>query len=103
VVQCNTKSIRHGIDPSVDIVCISNYIMATSFVLINCEFNSEKDIIEQLKSIDGIEQVYGVFGAYDILAKIESEDIKKIRGTITAKIRKIKKISSTLTLVVIEE
>ena len=77
MVQCNTKSIRHGIDPSVDIVCISNYIMATSFVLINCEFNSEKDIIEQLKSIDGIEQVYGVFGAYDILAKIESEDIKK--------------------------
>jgi DNA-binding Lrp family transcriptional regulator len=76
--------------------------MATAFVLINCEFNSEKNITQQLKSIDNVKEVYGTFGAYDILVKIESDHVEKIRETITQKIRKVEKISSTLTLMVIE-
>jgi DNA-binding Lrp family transcriptional regulator len=77
--------------------------MATAFVLINCEFNSEKNITQQLKSIDNVKEVYGTFGAYDILVKIESDHVGKIRDTITQKIRKVEKISSTLTLMVIED
>ena len=46
--------------------------MATAYVLINCELGSEESIIEQLKSLAGIIEVHGTFGAYDILAKIES-------------------------------
>lgn len=77
--------------------------MATAFVLINCEFNSEKNITQQLKNIDNVKEVYGTFGAYDILVKIESDHVEKIRETITQKIRKVEKISSTLTLMVIED
>ena len=77
--------------------------MATAFVLINCEFNSEKNITQQLKSIDNVKEVYGTFGAYDILVKIESDHVEKIRETITQKIRKVEKIRSTLTLMVIED
>ncbi len=77
--------------------------MATAFVLINCEFNSEKNITQQLKNIENVKEVYGTFGAYDILVKIESDHVEKIRGTITQKIRKVEKISSTLTLMVIED
>ena len=77
--------------------------MATAFVLINCEFNSEKNITQQLKSMDNVKEVYGTFGAYDILVKIESDHVEKIRETITQKIRKVEKISSTLTLMVIED
>ena len=46
--------------------------MAVAFVLINCELGSEESIIRQLKSLDGVAEVHGTFGAYDILAKIES-------------------------------
>lgn len=76
--------------------------MATAYVLINCELGSEEAIIRQLKSLDGVIEVHGTFGAYDILAKIESETVEKLRETITWKIRKIEKIRSTLTLMGIE-
>ncbi len=46
--------------------------------------------------------VHGTFGAYDILAKVESEQVEALRETITWKIRKIDKIRSTLTLMGIE-
>jgi len=76
--------------------------MATAYVLINCELGSEKSIIQELKNLDGIIEVHGTFGAYDILAKIESPTVDVLRETITWKIRKIDQIRSTLTLMGIE-
>jgi DNA-binding Lrp family transcriptional regulator len=76
--------------------------MATAYVLINCELGTEEAIIQQLKGLEGIKEVHGTFGAYDILTKIESDTIEKLRETITWKIRKIEKIRSTLTLMGIE-
>ncbi|HIA09601.1 MAG: Lrp/AsnC ligand binding domain-containing protein [Candidatus Nitrosopelagicus sp.] len=77
--------------------------MATAYVLINCELGSEEAIIQQLNSIDGVKEAHGTFGAYDILAKIESSTVEALRETITWKIRKIEKIRSTLTLMGIED
>ena len=76
--------------------------MATAYVLINCELGSEESIIHALKGLDGVKEVHGTFGAYDILAKIESDTVEKLRETITWKIRKIEKIRSTLILMGIE-
>ena len=76
--------------------------MAEAYVLINCEIGSEEKVIEELKTIDGIKEVHGTFGAYDVLAKVESEQVETLRETITWKIRKIDKIRSTLTLMGIE-
>ena len=72
--------------------------MAQAFVLINCELGSEESVITQLKSLDGVIEVHGTFGAYDILAKIESDRVESLRELITWKIRKIENIRSTLTL-----
>ncbi len=76
--------------------------MAIAYILINCELGSEESIIEQLKNLDGVVEVHGTFGAYDILAKIESTTVEILREIITWKIRKIDQIRSTLTLMGIE-
>jgi DNA-binding Lrp family transcriptional regulator len=72
--------------------------MAIAYVLINCELGSEESIIQQLKSLDGVVEVHGTFGAYDILAKVESPAVDVLREIITWKVRKIDQIRSTLTL-----
>ena len=76
--------------------------MATAYVLINCELGSEEFVISELKSIEGVVEVHGTFGAYDILAKAESSQVETLREIITWKIRKIPKIRSTLTLMGID-
>ena len=76
--------------------------MAAAYVLINCELGSEESVIAELKSIEGVKEVHGTFGAYDILAKVESSLVESLRETITWKIRKIPKIRSTLTLMGIQ-
>ncbi|MCH7649505.1 MAG: Lrp/AsnC ligand binding domain-containing protein [Thaumarchaeota archaeon] len=76
--------------------------MATAYVLINCDLGYEEQIIEELKHISDVKEVNGVFGAYDILAKVESDQIRTLRETLMSKIRKIDKVRSTLTLMGIE-
>ena len=76
--------------------------LSTAYILINCDLGAEEFVISELKLIEGVVEVHGTFGAYDILAKVEASLVEKLRETITWKIRKIIKIRSTLTLMGIE-
>ena len=76
--------------------------MAIAYVLINCDLGSEEQIIEELKHLSDVKEVHGTFGAHDILAKVESDQIRTLRETIMSEIRKIDKVRSTLTLMGIE-
>jgi len=75
--------------------------VVSAYVLINCDIGSEEDVISHLKTIDGVKEVLGTFGAYDVVAKIESDDKETLRDIITWKIRKMERIRSTLTLMII--
>ena len=60
-----------------------------------------KDILANEKDIEY--EIQGVYGIYDIVLKISSNNGKKLRAIITNKIRKIDNVQSTLTMMVIEE
>ena len=82
--------------------------MPTSYILINSDLGTDESIITKLKEIlDGEKntqyEIQGVYGVYDIVLKLSSDDIDSLRSTITNKIRKITSVQSTLTMMVIEE
>ena len=76
--------------------------MATAYVLINCDLGYEEQVIKKLKRISDVKVVLGILGAYDILTKVESDSVESLRDTITWKIRKLNRVRSTLSLMVIE-
>jgi len=80
----------------------------TSYVLLNSDLGSDEAIISEIKQILGKEsgvqyEVRGVYGVYDIVLKITAKTTDELRSIITNKIRKIPKVQSTLTMMVIEE
>ncbi len=76
--------------------------MATAYVLISCDLGFDAEIVDEIKQVEDVKEVRGVFGAYDILAKVESANVENLRDTITWKIRKLNRVRSTLTLMTIE-
>ena len=81
--------------------------MPTSYILINSDLGTDVEIIGKIKEIlDGENnikyEIQGVYGVYDIILKLSSDDINTLRYTITNKIRKITSVQSTLTMMVIE-
>ena len=81
--------------------------MPTAYVLLNSDLGSDESLIGEVKKILSDEnlayEVQGVYGVYDIVLKLSSEDAEKLRSIITNKIRKIGKVQSTLTMMVVEE
>ena len=79
----------------------------TAYVLLNSDLGSDETIITEVKQIlegENIKyEVQGVYGVYDIVLKLSSDDAEKLRAIITNKVRKISKVQSTLTMMVIEE
>jgi len=79
----------------------------TSYILINSDLGTDESIIIKIKEILAGEkeieyEIQGVYGVYDIILKISSDNIDTLRSTITNKIRKITSVQSTLTMMVIE-
>ena len=82
--------------------------MPTTYILINSDLGSDVEIIQKIIEIldkeGGIKyEVQGVYGVYDIIVKITTSSMENLRNIITNKIRKIDKVYSTLTMMVIEE
>jgi len=78
-------------------------IMAKAYVLLNVESGAEEAVLKQLKDISIVEEAHISYGVYDLIVKISSDTMDKMKEDISHKIRKIKQVKTTLTLILIEE
>ena len=76
--------------------------MPLAFVLINADLGGEEELMKELRSIPFVKEVYVVYGVYDIVGKIEADTMEKVKETITWNIRRLDKVRSTLTMIVVE-
>ncbi len=76
--------------------------MPIAFVLINAEIGSEGDVLAELRKVEGVEEAYSVYGVYDIIAKVGADSMDKLKDIVTWRIRRLNKVRSTLTMIVID-
>jgi DNA-binding Lrp family transcriptional regulator len=75
--------------------------MTKAFVAIHCEIGKENQVIRSLMEIQGVSQVTGVLGLYDIMIEIEAENSIKLEQIITKLVRKVPNVLTTMTLIVV--
>ena len=75
--------------------------MHKGFVLLNCDLCAEEFIVEELEKIPQISQAYVTFGAYDIIAEINTDSQEDFDETVSLKIRRLTRVVSTMTLNVV--
>ena len=75
--------------------------MPTAFVLINTEIGSSiADVLKDLKKVEGVDEVFAVYGVYDIIARVRAESMDKLKEIVTLRIRRVDKVRTTLTMIV---
>ncbi len=74
--------------------------MHKGFILLNCDLGSEEYIVDELKQMQNVSNAYLTFGAYDVIAEIQTEDQEGFEKAI-ATIRRLSRVVSTMTLNVI--
>ena len=71
--------------------------MNRGFILLNCDLGAEEYIVDELKQMQSISNAYLTFGAYDVIAEIQTETQEEFAKVI-ATIRKLSRVVSTMTL-----
>jgi DNA-binding Lrp family transcriptional regulator len=77
--------------------------MPTAYVFVHCTAGSEEKLIEEIARIQDVKEVRGTYGIHDIFVKVKSKDTETMNKVITNTIRKMPGITSTATLIAIEE
>ncbi|TLX67811.1 MAG: Lrp/AsnC family transcriptional regulator [Thaumarchaeota archaeon] len=75
--------------------------MELAYVLVKAKMGHEVDVMNDILKIDGVKEVLGTFGQYDIFVKVQVPTRNAIERVITQKIRRVSNVMSTTTLSVI--
>ena len=72
--------------------------MAIGFVLINVAPGAEKMVFDTMIKWDEIQELYPLFGDYDLIAKIQAKDYESLSDIVVQKIRAMDGVTETKTL-----
>ena len=76
--------------------------LTIAYVLLNVEIGAEKEVLKDLESISAVTESNTVYGVYDIITKIEASTLEELKDIISHQIRRINRVRSTLTMIVVE-
>ncbi len=70
-----------------------------TFVLCKLAPGKEQNAVRAIRSIDGVTEVYMVFGGWDMILAAEADTMDKLSNMIVSKVRGVDGVSATETLV----
>jgi len=70
------------------------------YVLMVCEVGAIESILAELKCLESVKEASSLFGSYDIIVKLEAASEEELKDIVVSKIRNLKNIRTTLTLIV---
>ena len=71
-----------------------------AFILLTVNLNYERTVVENLENMSEVKEIYPVFGTWDLIAEIETDNIQLLNDFAVDKLRKIENITSSSTLIV---
>jgi len=73
--------------------------MTDAYVMLNCELGAEEEIIEKLKELEQVKDVFETIGTHDMLIKLQADNFEKVREIVSRNIQQLPKVRSTSTLI----
>ncbi|MHA1358085.1 MAG: Lrp/AsnC family transcriptional regulator [Candidatus Helarchaeota archaeon] len=76
--------------------------MAIGFVTIKVQVGRVREILSQIRKIQNVIEAYSITGSYDIIIKIEGDNLEDVAKMIVTKIHEISGVQDTVTYLVID-
>ena len=73
--------------------------MEKAYVLLSVEIDSKREVLDSLKEIPEVKEVHEIYGIYDLIILVEAETMQELKDVIEERIKGIRKIRTTLTLI----
>ena len=76
--------------------------MVEAYVMILTASGTTRDMLPQIKDIDGVRRANIVAGEYDIIADVEAEDTQHLLRLVTDEIQSLDGVGRTRTCIILE-
>jgi DNA-binding Lrp family transcriptional regulator len=76
--------------------------MNIAYVLINTDLGEGERVSKELESIPEVKEVFGVYGVYDFVVRLEADSMEELKNIISNKLRHLDNVRSTLTMIVVD-
>jgi len=76
--------------------------LGLAYVLIGVEIGAGEEVLRELRGMTEVKESYGVYGVYDIIVKVEAEDMSSLKDVVSSKIRRIDRVRNTVTMIISE-
>ena len=73
--------------------------MEKAYVLLSVEIDSKREVLDSLKEIPEVKEAYQIYAPYDFIIRVEAETMQELKDVIEERIKGIRKIRTTLTLI----
>lgn len=75
--------------------------MASAYLLLNVETGTEEEVMNNLKTLQEIKEAWMVYGVYDIIVRVETETMEKLKNIVSWTVRRLDRVRSTMTMIVV--
>jgi len=83
--------------------CGGEIMAVLAYILFKVNSGTEREVCHKLVGFDEIIQADIVFGEYDVLAKIETEDLAMLEEFVSQKVRNVPNVLVTSTMIISRE
>lgn len=73
--------------------------MVKGLVLVRLIPGDERQALEQIRGIEGVKGLTATFGPWDAIATVESKDLENLAQVVVGKIRAVRGVANTETLI----
>ena len=77
--------------------------MPRAYVLISVGSGAEERVLEEIRGIAEVQAAFVSYGMYDLVVKIKTDSMERLKELMSHRLRMIPNVRSTLTLVLVEE
>jgi DNA-binding Lrp family transcriptional regulator len=76
--------------------------MVNAYILVQTEVGKAGQVTEKIKGLEGVAMVDGVTGPYDVIARVEADDLDALAKSVVMPMQEIEGITRTLTCPVLQ-
>ena len=77
--------------------------MPRAYVLFNVGSGLEDRVLEEVKAVEGVQDAHVSYGVYDLIVKVGADSMEQLKELVTHRLRMIRNVRSTLTLILVQE
>jgi len=78
-------------------------VSVTAYVLFKVSSGTEREVAQKLVDFNEVIQVDVIFGEYDVVAKVVTENLDMLEGFVSEKIRAVPNVLVTSTMIISRE